>query len=535
ASRFLLERVVMHLSESIRLFHAFKNSMDNMSVRNSIELANELLSTESIDIQQVINEYFGYFPLTIKSLDEIENDEPLIRRLGLNIDYLKSNFIDEWDQEHAMSNNSFLIDRYQYRFPKKQGSPPLYNTYIYAALERGVVSAVCPFSGQVLETSTSFPMFIEKKWTHIIFYQIKGKDSFYVGTAGYPSLKGFVYLPQHNLVIGSPTFFQLGYTKDHLYFAIAELYRKFLIFTEETVSYLQNPKRNLALIYGLQTNLGHFLTNEYSGFHRIIMTGLYRKVKNIVLYKNQKIRLEQVFTEFTKSTYYHCNSEDQLFETCITQGLFVLYPCASHLSAEAAFHVQQTAHNYGSDSQKRQIADCVADPLIFVNLRKHNKAWQEQVDGIINLARALKQSYPHVGVFLDGLSDCQEDAELISHSLQGDVAVYTGVDISLLDTICWACRADAYICVIGSGLVLLTCIANKPGIVHSEYVHMGQVLPGGYWSGLRNDILTPILVSWDEVSVLKEESRHLPAMYANYSMDWQSLYRRLIKILYPPA
>jgi hypothetical protein len=64
---------------------------------------------------------------------------------------------------------------------------------------------------------------------------------------------------------------------------------------------------------------------------------------------------------------------------------------------------------------------------------------------------------------------------------------------------------------------------------------MGQVLPGGYWSGLRNDILTPILVSWDEVSVLKEESRHLPAMYANYSMDWQSLYRRLIKILYPPA
>ncbi|HWR41608.1 hypothetical protein [Sporomusa sp.] len=525
----------MSLNECIMLFEAFKNSMDSLPECNSIDLAKELLSEESIDVHQIINEYFKKYPLTIKSSDEIQNDENLMQSLGLNMDYLKSNFIDEWAHEQAMSNSSFSIERYQYMFPQKQGSPPLYNTYIYAALEQGVVRAVCPYSGEVLETSTSFPIFLEEKWAHIVFYQIKGREPFYIGTAGYPSLKSFVYLPKHNLVIGSPAFFHLGYTKEHLFFAIAELYRKFLIFTEKTVNYLQNSIRNLALIYGLQTNLGHFLTNEYSGYYRITTTGLYRKVKNIITYKNKKVPLEQLFTEFKKDTFYNCDNEDQLFEICMTNGLFVLYPCAAHLSAEAAFHIQQIANTYGSDSQKRLIAHCVADPLIFINLRKHNKAWQEQVDGIINLARALKQTYPNVGIFLDGLSDCQEDAELISHSLDGDIVVYIGVDISLMDTICWASRTDAYLCVIGSGLVLLTCIANKPGIVHSEYVHMGQVRPGGYWSGLRNDIFAPILVSWDEIIVLPEKSRHLPAIYANYSMDWHSLYNRLIKILYPPS
>jgi hypothetical protein len=525
----------MRLNEFIMQFEAFKNSMDSLPECNSNDLAKELLSADSIDVYQVINEYFKKYPLTIKSSDEIQNDETLMQSLGLNMDYLKSNFIDEWTHEQVMSNSSFSIERYQYMFPQKQGSPPLYNTYIYAALEQGVVRAVCPYSGEVLETSTSFPIFLEEKWAHIVFYQIKGRESFYVGTAGYPSSKSFVYLPKHNLVIGSPSFFQLGYTKEHLFFAITELYRKFLMFTEKTVNYLQNPVRNLALIYGLQTNLGHFLTNEYSGYYRIIMTGLYRKIKNIITYKNKKVPLEELFTEFKKDTCYNCDNEDQLFEICMTQGLFVLYPCASHISAEAAFHVQQIANTYGSDSQKRLIADCVADPLIFINLRKHNKAWQEQIDGIINLARALKQTYPNAGIFLDGLSDCQEDAELISHSLHGDIVVYNGVDISLMDTICWASRTDAYLCVIGSGLVLLTCIANKPGIVHSEYVHMGQVRPGGYWSGLRNDIFAPILVTWDEIIVLPEKSRHLPAIYANYSMDWHSLYNRLIKILYPPS
>ncbi|WP_371364167.1 hypothetical protein SRRS_50050 [Sporomusa rhizae] len=523
----------MSLSDFIILFEAFKKSMDSLPGCTSIGLAKELLLFDSVNVYQSINEYFEKYPITVKSIDEIQDNE--LEVLGLNRQYLKYNFIDEWTHEQAMSNSSFSTERYQYMLPQRQGSPPLYNTYIYAALEQGIVRAICPNSGKVLETSTSFPIYLEERGTQFVFYRVKGSEDFYIATAGYPSLKGFLYLPKHNLIIVSPSFFQLGYPKEYILLAISQLYRKFLLFTEKTIRFLQSPSRKLALLYGTQTNLGHFFLNEFSGFFRIIMTGLYRKVQNIVIYKNSKVPLCQLFPEFKKAACYSCDDADALFETCMTQGLFLLYPCASHLSAEAAFHIQKVAQGYCSESQKRQLADCVADPLIFINLRKHNKAWLEQVDGIINLVRALKQNYPNVGIVLDGLSDCQEDAELIEHSLRQEIAVYNGVNISLLDTICWACRADTYLCVIGSGLVLLTCIANKPGIVHSEHGHMGQVRPGGFWSGLRNDIFAPILVSEHEVVVVKKEGYYALTSYENYSMDWHSLYNRLIKILYPPS
>ncbi|WP_371372015.1 hypothetical protein [Sporomusa aerivorans] len=513
------------------IFETFKQIMDSSQEGDARALADELHSGNR-DIVQVIQEYFAKSPIVVKSIDEVQEQE--LQSLGLCREYIAANFIDDWAQEQYMSRSSFQAERYQYMLPKKQGSPPLYNTYVYAALEHGVFRALCPLTGQILETSASFPIFIEEKWAHIVFYHFKGRESFYIGTAGYPSLRSFIYLPRFNLVIVSPLHFALGYARDHVYFAIAELYRKFVLFTELTIDYLSKQSRHLALLYGLQTNLGHFLTNEYSGFHRIVTTGLYRRVKTILIYKNKKIPLEQLFGEFAAADFLSCDSQDQLFETCMYHGLFVIYPCASHLSAEAAFRVQLTAGKYATESQKRIIAGCTADPLIFINLRKHNKSWQEQVDGIIHLAQALKQLYPEVGILLDGLSDCREDAELIKSTLQDEVAVYNGVDISLMDSIYWAGRADAYLCVIGSGLVLLTCIANKPGIVHSEYIHMGQVLPGGYWSGLRNDIFPPVLVPKNEIAVLPEVSQHLPAMYKNYSMDWRSLYYRLIKLLYPP-
>ncbi|WP_144034096.1 hypothetical protein [Sporomusa silvacetica] len=524
--KMILEKEII-MSDFITLFEAFKKSMDSLpGCTSSIELSKEILSFDSMDLQQGISAYFEKYPIIVKDIDEIQNNE--LQAFNLNREYLSCNFIDTWTQEQAMSNGKFSIERYQYMFPQKQGCPPLYNTFIYAALEQEVVRAICPNSGEAIETSSSFPVYVQEIPSQFVFYKVHGREEFYIVTAGYPGLKSFLYFPKHNLVIFSRLFYSIG-VKENIVSAIVHLYRKFLIFAEKTINYLQQPKRNLTLIYGIQLNLGHYFLNEYSGFYRIILTGLYRKVKDIVIYKKPKLPLEQIFPEFKKAVCYNCESSDELFETCMTHGLFAIYPCAYFLSAETVFHIRQIANSYCSESQKRLITDCVADPLIFINLRKHNKAWQEQVDGTINIARALKQEYPNIGIFLDGLSDCQEDAEVIYQSLRNDISVYNGIGISLLDTICWACRTDAYLCVTGSGLVLLACIANKPGIVHSDHVHMEQVRPGGFFSVIRNDMYPPIPVPRNEVVVVKDE------MYSNYSMDWHSLYNRLIKIIYPPS
>jgi hypothetical protein len=515
------------------LFEKFQDSIDSTPGGNTIELSQQLLRLVGSSIDSLIDNYFAEH-LIVRNYAEIEQDLPFLAAFQLNSEYLRLNFIDDWLMEEALSSKTFSAERYKYLFPQQQGSPALYNTYLYAALEQKVVRAVCPHSGQVLDTSISFPIFIDKKWAHIVFYKFYGQEPFYMGTGGYPGIRSFVYLPKRKLVVVSPLFFQLGYTTEHLYGAVAALYKKFIAFTEKTVKYLGNDKKSLTLLYGLQTNLGHFFTNEYTGLFRIVITGLYRRVQHILVYKNCKIKLDQLFEEFNNIPRSYCNSEDQLFEMSVSYDLFVLYPCASHISAEAAFHIQNIANRYSNSEQQQCIAQCVADPLIFINLRKHNKAWQEQISGVVCLAEALQSHYPRLGIFLDGMADCQNDVNEITEKLANKVTAYNGANVSLMDTICWACRSDAYLCVIGSGLVLLTCIANKPGVVHSEHGHMGQVRPGGYWSGLRNDIFPPVLVPPNEITVIQDnENKNMPG-YENYSMDWHSLYKRLLLLLYKP-
>ncbi len=521
------------MNSNSALFEKFKDSIESTAGENTNELSQQLVRLAGSSIDSLVDDYFAE-QLIVKNYIEIEQDLSFTDLHHLSSTSLKLNFVDDWPVEEAMSNEKFSAERYKYLFPRKQGSPALYNTYLYAALEHKVVRAVCPYSGQVLETSISFPIFIDKKWAHIVFYKFYGQEPFYVGTGGYPSIKSFVYLPKRNLIVVSPLFLQLGYTTEHLQCAVAALYKKFIAFTEETVNYLGKHKKYLTLIYGLQTNLGHFFTNEYTGLFRVVMTGLYRRVQHILVYKNCKIKLDQLFVEFNNIPQFYCDSEEQLFEMCLSHNLFVLYPCASHMSAEAAFHIQNIAKQYSTSEQQQSIAHCEADPLIFVNLRKHNKAWQEQVSGIISLAEALQSHYPRLGFFLDGLADCQQDVNEITEKLANKVTVYNGSAVSLMDTICWACHSDVYLCVIGSGLVLLTCIANKPGVVHSEYGHMGQVRPGGYWSGLRNDIFPPVLVAANEITIVNnKENDNIPG-YFNYSMDWHSLYDRLLLLLYKP-
>ena len=286
------------MNSNIALFDKFKDSIDSTAGENTIELSQQLAHLAGSSIDSLIDDYFAEH-IIVKNYAEIEHDLPFLAMFHLNSQSLKLNFADDWPVEEALSNGTFSAERYKYLFPQKQGSPALYNTYQFAALEQKVVRAVCPYSGQVLETSISFPIFIDKKWAHIILYKFYGTEPFYIGTGGYPSIRSFVYLPKRNLVVVLPLFLQLGYTKEHLQCAVAALYKKFIAFTEKTVKYLGHDKKSLALLYGLQTNLGHFFTNEYTGLFRIVMTGLYRRVQHILVYKNCKIK----YGQFVDSTF----------------------------------------------------------------------------------------------------------------------------------------------------------------------------------------------------------------------------------------
>jgi hypothetical protein len=78
--------------------------------------------------------------------------------------------------------------------------------------------------------------------------------------------------------------------------------------------------------------------------------------------------------------------------------------------------------------------------------------------------------------------------------------------------------------VIGSGLTLVTWIANKPGVAHGNLAHCHQV--NVMWRKVRED-LQPILVPQESIVDLDES--HWPG--CNYDCDWKAIYNLTVDVI----
>jgi hypothetical protein len=148
------------------------------------------------------------------------------------------------------------------------------------------------------------------------------------------------------------------------------------------------------------------------------------------------------------------------------------------------------------DKSEAAIA-CTYDRLIFFNLRTHNKSWLNQVDGIIFVANRAEQQGVTLAIYLDGMADCREAADEIVRRAPMNCLVIDGIGKSMTSTIYWASICDAYVATIGSGLTLLTWIAGKKGVAHSEHHHLSQM---EFWPDIRPDVPQPVAVPANEVT-----------------------------------
>ena len=83
---------------------------------------------------------------------------------------------------------------------------------------------------------------------------------------------------------------------------------------------------------------------------------------------------------------------------------------------DAIFNIRTIANRLCGDKEKNAIETCCATPLVFVNLRKHNKSWTGQVEGVIQIARKLLTKYPNVGILLmDSQTAMRMQKQLLRH------------------------------------------------------------------------------------------------------------------------
>ena len=98
----------------------------------------------------------------------------------------------------------------------------------------------------------------------------------------------------------------------------------------------------------------------------------------------------------------------------------------------------------------------------------------------------------------------------------------TNLDIKLYESIVWARHIDAYIAVVGSGLVITSWLIDKPGVAHGDRPHLGQKC---FWSEVKESGIEPRFLNHQEVKQLQR------GVYRNYQVNWEIIYKKIFKII----
>lgn len=163
-----------------------------------------------------------------------------------------------------------------------------------------------------------------------------------------------------------------------------------------------------------------------------------------------------------------------------------------------------------------------SDILIWFNLRSHNKRWLEQAVSATLIAERAVREGRRLTLYLDGMSNCRHLARDITLSLPKGVELVDGLDVSVEESIAWAFACDAYVSAIGAGLTLVTWIAGKPGVAHSERAHLREL---NFWPEVRPGIPAPLAPPLEAVF----DKGH--GGYCDYSIEPQLISDLLFKCL----
>ncbi|GGA21411.1 hypothetical protein [Okeania sp. KiyG1] len=98
----------------------------------------------------------------------------------------------------------------------------------------------------------------------------------------------------------------------------------------------------------------------------------------------------------------------------------------------------------------------------------------------------------------------------------------TNLKIKLYESIVWANNIDAYIAVVGSGLVITSWLTDKPGVAHGDLAHLAQK---SFWYGVKEAGIRPTFLKAQDIQQLNTKA------YGNYKVNWKIIYKKILNIL----
>jgi hypothetical protein len=407
------------------------------------------------------------------------------------------------------------------RPPEHPSRQPLFEPYPLidrshqASMARGRgFAAYCPVTGELLRTQHGFLVHREERI--FIFYRLEGVEVFYVCTGTDSDSKMFVYMPRTQTICLLSDPWHRSYHHQQL---VRDLCFNLLINADDCGRYLSSPTRPAA-VHG-NFNYGHFFWCDLSGLQFAVESGLHDGLAGMIKTPSQFIEVEALFPELADKPIHDCANQVYAFQAAVRNRYLPIH--FTNTEMNDAFVMRLRAWGRAHAEPSKRPPATIARPLIWLNLRAHNKIWADQVQGYANILNALHEEHGAVSALLDGVEDCRPLAEGIRAQTRPEITLYDGLDFSLADKLAWAAAVDAYIVVIGTGLMIVHSMGGAKGVAHGNREHLTQL---GFWESIQPGSGTPIGPKPDEITDVG------PAvLQRDYDVDWRVLLNLLRPVL----
>jgi hypothetical protein len=398
--------------------------------------------------------------------------------------------------------------------------PPTRNLFQDVILRYGCFSCVSPITGRVIESRSSIPL-LAGNWivTAYEFFDL-GTPIVIIANSGWGGTISHVWFIEKDVVVTD----QRTWSSGHVVSSLLELYFNICLSRVNELAEYRVSAKDVALTVGYHTNLGHYFWNDISGLERIFRRGALASPMRILEPPRIWISARDLYPQTAEITEQV--TAEAMLDYVLRTRIIIVRPTGSAIDFALAGRVKESAERVigrinasGHEATKRRLAD--AEFVLFVNLRVHNKTWMEQISGIISMIDIIRKRYERVLVYLDGMPDCAELADLIIRERGNHCEIVNGLEVPFTETLIWAYACDFFVAVIGSGLVPVTWLADKPGIVHSNRAHRIQVHT--FWRLVRHSeraLLSPAL---EEIMDLTDD------LYTDYSIDIKVMEQLFIK------
>jgi hypothetical protein len=376
-----------------------------------------------------------------------------------------------------------------------------------SALASGYVSLVCPFTGLLLKSRHAFPVATDdSKQVHIL-YRFESAEVFYLAVGNFTATKSFIYHPRSETIIHLHDTEMAWGVAEHVILQFRQLV---MAMAGEVIAYLRSETERTLLV-DVTNNLGHVFWNDGGGIFEAERCGLLDNVRRALRYR---FRLFDTLALANRHfDVVEAQTAHELMGAALRERAFCVRPATIAFPEGLPERIRQVAIEHCSDLIRRRLRVArEADCLVWVNLRAHNKVWRNQVDGIVAVAEDLAIRHDRVALFLDGTPDCAGLAAEITARLPRSVEAYDGLSLTIYESTAFATIVDFYIATIGSGLTLVTWIAQKDGVAHSERAHLGQL---DFWGEVQPNAPAPLAPAVDQIEELGS------GMYCDYLIEPQ--------------